>query len=393
MSQKIVFTTHAGSGNHGCEAIVNSTCHMLAGQDISVISTRPWEDEAYSLGGLCHIKKEYRITESLPVHLFYLAKKLLTRDPMCYIEYRFQEALQNVRYDAAVSIGGDNYCYPEQVQDLMLLNRALNARGTKTVLWGVSIEPSLLKRVDVSEDMKRYAHIFARERITYEALLSAGVEESRVHRYPDPAFCLKAVRKELPEGFYEGNVVGINVSPMVMEREAVPGMVYQNYETLIEQILKNTQMNVALLSHVVWEANDDRIPLRRLYERFQESGRVIMLPDADCTILKGYIARMRFLVAARTHASIAAYSSQVPVLVAGYSVKAKGIAEELFGTAEGYVVPVQEMKKPDELWEAFRSMMEREAEIRQLLKERMPVYVEQAEAGGRKLREILNADE
>ena len=390
MSRKIVFTMHAGSGNHGCEAIVNSTCQMLTGQDIVIISTRPWEDEKYSLGGLCRIKKEHRITESLLVHLFYLAKKLLTRDPMCYIEYRFQEALKETHYDMAVSIGGDNYCYPEQVQDLMLLNRALNERGTGTVLWGASVEPSLLERTDVAEDMKRYAHIFARERITYEALLQAGVETNRVHLYPDPAFCLPTVRAELPQGFLPGNTVGINVSPMVMEREAVPGMVYQNYETLVENILKNTQMNVALLSHVVWEANDDRIPLAKLYDHFQKTGRVVMLPDADCTVLKGYIARMRFLVAARTHASIAAYSSQVPVLVAGYSVKAKGIAEDLFGTAEGYVVPVQEMKRPQELWEAFQGMVEREEEIKRLLQERIPPYVAQAEAGGRKLGEILS---
>ena len=381
MKKKIAFTMHAGSGNHGCEAIVNSTCHMLSGQDITVISTRPEEDARYSLNGLCEIKKEHRITESLPVHLFYFAKKILTRDPMCYIEYRYQELLIEKKYDAAVSIGGDNYCYPEQVEDLMLLNRALCEQGTKTVLWGASVEPSLLKRADVVEDMKRYAHIFARERITFEALRKAGVEKERVHLYPDPAFCLETAGVKPPEGFAEGNTVGINISPMIMGHEAVPGMAYQNYETLIREILAKTKMNVALLSHVVWEANDDRKPLEKLHEAFRDSGRVILLPDADCTVLKGYIAKMRFLVAARTHASIAAYSNKVPALVAGYSVKAKGIAEDLFGTAEGYVVPVQQMKQPDELWTAFEKMMENEAAIRALLEQRIPAYVEKSESG------------
>lgn len=392
MKNKIVFTMHAGSGNHGCEAIVNSTCHMLAGQDITVISTRPEEDEKYSLKGLCTIKKEHRITESLPVHLFYFAKKMLTSDPMCYITYRYQEVLKKESYDAAVSIGGDNYCYPEQVEDLTLLNRALCEQGTKTILWGASVEPALLKREDVRADMKRYAHIFARERITYEALLAAGVDKERVHLYPDPAFCLETDKVKLPEGFRQGNTVGINVSPMVVGHEAVPGMVYHNYETLIRRILSETDMSVALLSHVVWEANDDRKPLSRLHETFKDSGRVLLLPDADCTVLKGYIANMRFLVAARTHASIAAYSNKVPVLVAGYSVKAKGIAEDLFGTAEGYVVPVQEMKKPDELWNAFEKMMEKEAEMKALLEQRIPAYVEAAREGGRKLSEILAKD-
>lgn len=50
-----------------------------------------------------------------------------------------------------------------------------------------------------------------------------------------------------------------------------------------------------------------------------------MIEDAPCGDLKGYISRCRFLVAARTHASIAAYSTGVPALVAGYSVKARGL--------------------------------------------------------------------
>ena len=27
--KRLVMYMHAGSGNHGCEAIVNSTCHMI----------------------------------------------------------------------------------------------------------------------------------------------------------------------------------------------------------------------------------------------------------------------------------------------------------------------------------------------------------------------------
>ncbi|MFR4670990.1 MAG: hypothetical protein ACLT69_14285 [Intestinibacter bartlettii] len=56
--------------------------------------------------------------------------------------------------------------------------------------------------------------------------------------------------------------------------------------------------------------------------------------------IKGYISRCR-LYRARTHATIAAYSTCVPTLVIGYSVKAKGIAKDIFGTYENYVLPVQ----------------------------------------------------
>ncbi len=58
---------------------------------------------------------------------------------------------------------------------------------------------------------------------------------------------------------------------------------------------------------------------------------------------------MQLLRWCRTHATIAAYSTGVPTLVVGYSVKARGIARDLFGTEDGYVLPVQQLKESDEL--------------------------------------------
>lgn len=58
-------------------------------------------------------------------------------------------------------------------------------------------------------------------------------------------------------------------------------------------------------------------------------------------------------IGARTHATIAAYSSCVPTLVVGYSIKARGIAKDLFGTDEGYVLPVQALAKKEDLVNAF----------------------------------------
>lgn len=384
----VVMYMHAGSGNHGCEAIVNSTLRLL-GRGADVLSARPEEDEAYSLRGKCRILKEEKITADFLTHCFYFLKKFVTRNPMCYISYRFQRILEQP-YEWAVSIGGDNYCYPEQVEDLMLLNKALTEKGSRTILWGASLEPALLERQDVREDMNRYSHIFAREAVSYEALVHAGIAKEKIHFYPDPAFCLEKQEQPLPKGFAPGNTVGINVSPLILERETVPGITLDNYRRLITEILEQSDMQVALIPHVVWETNDDRSILQPLYEEFRESGRVILLPDSDCMVLKGYIARLRFLVTARTHASIAAYSTGVPVLVAGYSVKARGIAEDLFGTDENFVVAVQALSRPEELAEAFWWMYEREALIRETLQQKIPDYVERAAQGGRLLKEILS---
>lgn len=137
-------------------------------------------------------------------------------------------------------------------------------------------------------------------------------------------------------------------------------------------------MSVALIPHVVWSHNDDRQPLKYLYDKYVDSGRVVMVEDCGAEVLKGYIARCRFMVAARTHASIAAYSTGVPTLVVGYSVKAKGIAKDLFGSYEHYVCPVQSLSGDEELTTAFKWHMTNENSIRSHYHEFMPEYVAKA---------------
>lgn len=81
---------------------------------------------------------------------------------------------------------------------------------------------------------------------------------------------------------------------------------------------------------------------------------MLEIADATCEELKGFISRCRLFVGARTHATIAAYSTCVPTLVAGYSVKARGIAKDLFGSEENYVLPVQSLKNKDDLVKGFQ---------------------------------------
>jgi polysaccharide pyruvyl transferase WcaK-like protein len=86
---------------------------------------------------------------------------------------------------------------------------------------------------------------------------------------------------------------------------------------------------------------------------------------------KGYIARMRFFVGARTHATIAAYSNCVPTLVLGYSVKSKGIARDLFGE-EKLVLDLGELSDGDKLIGGFRTLLAEEKEIRETLRKALP---------------------
>ena len=99
-----------------------------------------------------------------------------------------------------------------------------------------------------------------------------------------------------------------------------------------------------------------------------------MIEDHNCEELKGYIARCSFFIGARTHATIAAYSSCVPTLVVGYSIKAKGIAQDIFGKVDNYLIPVQDITSSHQLTNSFSWMLNHQEEIRTNLSKTMLKY-------------------
>ncbi len=364
---------HGGSGNHGCEALVRSTV-KLTGAKVILASSAPNEDRCYGLDGCCRVIDARTPLKRLSwafLHSSFRRRTLGDREALDKLAFRpLIQAAQAC--EMALSIGGDNYCYGDQ-DHLYLVNRELRKRGVKTILWGCSIIPDSL-RGKLLEDLQGYDRIIARESLSWQALRAAGFD--RVELFPDPAFALDRKASTLPEGFLEGNTVGVNVSPMVLSCQKGKDTILQGYTDLIGHIIRNTDMQVALIPHVVWWHNDDRKPLKTLYERFKESGRVVMVEDRPAEELKDIIARCRFLVAARTHACIAAYSTYVPTLALSYSIKADGIAQDIFGPDhDPYTLQVQTLERPADLTEAFRRILDREKEIREHLTAVMPDYI------------------
>ena len=237
------------------------------------------------------------------------------------------------------------------------------------------------------EDMKRYSFISARETITYTALKEAGL--TKIYLYPDPAFTLETVECPLPKQFNEGQVVGINLSPLVQKLDNTGNLVFENYKNLIKYILRQTDMSIALIPHVCKSNNDDRVAMKSLKECFDDEDRIFMVNDEgtlDCRKLKYIISKCRFMITARTHASIAAYSTMIPTLVVGYSVKARGIAKDIFGNYDDYVLDIHHVKSEDELTDKFKYLEEHEQEIRSYLDEFMPSYIAKAREASKLLK-------
>lgn len=376
---KVFLYAHGGSGNHGCEAIVRSTAQILKDYPLALISSNPQEDAHYGVDELAELILDDSgcINKRSMDFLKAYAALRLKKDFIPMEKLRYKKAFDHIaKGDIALSIGGDNYCYAD-VYKYKMFHEMAKSRGARTVLWGCSVEPDVVAQPEIASDLANYDLITARETISYEALKAVNPHTVLV---ADPAFSLQPKETELPEGFAPGNTVGINLSPMAMDREVVPGMAFENVRNLIRYILEETDMQVALIPHVVWQGGDDRVPLRKLYQEFAATGRMVMVEDRNCQELKYIISKCRFFVGARTHATIAAYSSCVPTLVLGYSVKSRGIARDLFGTEEKYVLPVQKMDEACDLTKCFVWLQEREDAVRSMLTETMPEYKKKSNA-------------
>lgn len=381
---KNILYMHGGSGNHGCEAIVRTTAKLLGGpQNVVIWSFAKEEDVRYGTAALAEkMLHNEELTRFSFQHIEAMLRYKLLKQPQAYEDVFLRKLF---RGNVAISVGGDNYCYPWSAQLSVDWDKKIRKVCKYTVLWGCSIDEDALTP-EVREDLARFDLITARESLTYALLKEINPNTVQV---ADPAFLLDTVELPLPETFVPGNTVGINISSLIAEY-GEGSMITENYKALIRYILENTDMHICLIPHVVWEDNDDRLPLKVLYEAFRDSGRVCLVEDHNAMELKGYIARCRFFVGARTHSTIAAYSSCVPTLVTGYSVKARGIALDLFGTDKNYVVPVQTMQSVDELTDAFRWLQENEDEVRNALREVMPEYKKKAEAAGIYFAQMLN---
>lgn len=369
MRNKKVLYMHTGSGNHGCEAIIRTTSKLLDGPtDVILWSNTKSEDIQYgSSQGFEKVVVSEQIKRFSPAYFEALVKRKLLHHKNANMEIFLRELFKD---NVAISVGGDNYCYEWSARQAVMLDKEIRKYCKSTILWGCSVDSEAITP-EIRDDLAKFDLITAREPITYQLLKEINPNTVKV---ADPAFLLECINLPLPDGFQEGNTVGINVSPLIMKYGTEGSLILDNYRQLIRYILKETDMSVCLIPHVVWTYNNDLELINVLYHEFEEFNRVSRIKDGNCCELKGYIARCRFFVGARTHATIAAYSTCVPTLVVGYSVKSRGIAQDLFGTDKGYVLPVQELKSKDDLRLSFQRTLGQEREQKSRLTEVIPGY-------------------
>lgn len=380
-STRIYLCGHTGSANRGCEAIVRSTVRILkecGAGNITLFTFDPDYDRKLGL------QKTVELTaypqKSAAVRAVSYLRRRFFGDGVWGQKYLYDKLLKAAQPSSvSFCIGGDTYCYDPPYGNYAL-NNVAREKGIPNVLWGCSVDERILHDGQMLADIRKYRHIVARESMSHHILSQCVAPDQKIHLACDPAFHLIPEQTPLPDGFLPGNTVGINMSPLVLRDKGDPDdMMYRNVRCLIHHILEDSQMNVCLIPHVYDydRGTQDLAVLRRIKSWFKEEPRVCIAEgELSCTRLKYIISQCRFFIGARTHATIAAYSTAVPALALSYSIKSLGIAQDLFGSSEEFAIPWKTIREENFLCDAFeRTLVGREQQLRQRYSQILPEYI------------------
>lgn len=351
---KFYFAGHTTFGNRGCEALIRSTVGLVRAQlpqaRFVVPSTaidldrRQWP-QAESLG------VEFTATPPFPgtIKWWNRAARVLPPIERLWVpHYRLPAAHLAVLQDcdAMIMSGGDVisldyglaslYAWTGQAENAMQL-------GKPVALWAGSVGPFKRKpQVEsfAAAHLKRYRAISVREADSMAYLAGIGVSAPQV---ADPAFTLQPEAFDTTPMWPEGadGCLGLNVSPLIRgyrDTEASRQQLDAEIVSFVQAVVRDTDLGVLLIPHVGplgggADNNNDHHYMNGLLKAAGiNSPRVRLAPPTlNAAQLKHLISCCRYFIGARTHATIAAFSSGVPTVSIAYSVKAKGINRDLFG--------------------------------------------------------------
>lgn len=283
--------------------------------------------------------------------------------------------------DTVYSLGGDNYSLDYgSAWTYFKANELILEAGKPLVLWGASVGPFCqdpkLERY-AAKQLKAVHRIVVRESLSKIYLKSLGVTDN-VIQLPDPAFSLNLeeadVGKDIDALLGRG-AIGINLSPLLARYRPNPERWEEEAASWVTALLTQFNAPVLLIPHVMQRGNNDADFLLRIKNLIGTSeDRLQVLPGYELSSrqLKYVISRLRVFVGARTHATIAALSSNVPTLSIGYSVKAKGINLDLFGHDEWVLDHL--VLNVSQLQDKLKQLLAAEDEIKAMLVRRNETY-------------------
>lgn len=336
---KYLLYAHGGSYNHGSEASLKCDIELLRRlsptSKIILSSHFPEQDIQFGVR----------------------ADKIIGRNVngKSYEEI-YRSTLDSITSDTiCISIGGDVYCYPNWQRYAIIHKKAIEKKA-KSILWSCSFEPTFINS-ELLDVLSSHHLIAVRESISEKILKDYGLKN--VVRISDIAFNLEPKKTNIPNGKY----IVLNLSPLIIKKNPKIVSIYQKF---IDEIISNTEYNIVLIPHVEVSVDNDFDALSLLDG---DGKRVIRIPTGlSAAEYKYIISKSEYCIAARTHITIAAWSTIVPTIAIGYSTKAYGIAKDL--GQEEYVVDINSITY-NQLSEKFKQLQYERNEVCTALSEKV----------------------
>jgi polysaccharide pyruvyl transferase WcaK-like protein len=408
VQHKFVFLGNGSYNNHGCEAIVHGTMEILKhafGEHIIAcngVSERPpvveEQEKMIPIQAVC----SYSISETSS--FLERCRNKLIKLRSAEVPYAKKVIAPHLRDAVAMlALGGDNFSLEYGIPYSFLgWNSIARDAGMPVFIWGASVGP-FSKEEKFERQFVQHARtltrIFVRETETISYLTRLGLEH-KLYLAADPAFAMlpKKPRHEV-ESLEQA--VGINLSPL-MAQFVTAGDMDAWKEMAVQMILavsKAVKRPIALIPHVNateatrscdpgWYYKDDYGFLAGVKNDPRLKGLSITLLSNELSApeLKHEISRLWAFAGARTHATIAAFSTGVPCISLAYSVKARGLNKDVLGTTDFCISPT--MLSPTRLVDAFKELEGARTDIIQRYELVIPKLKKSAYAAG----EILKAD-
>ena len=222
--------------------------------------------------------------------------------------------------------------------------------------------------------------VMTRDKQSYDFVKELSPNKA-VSEIIDVAFFMPYKKKEFNKDFIH---VGLNVSALLWHggytRDNQFGL-NVDYPSVIRSIidyfLKQANVKVHLIPHVVGgerHVENDYAVSYDLFEEYNHPNLILSPLFLDPISAKSYIAGMDFFMGARMHSTIAAFSSEVPVVPMAYSRKFNGLFTD---TLQYPYMADMKVQSEAEILDGSKQCYEQKDKLKEIEHDRMQTTVEE----------------
>ena len=260
------------------------------------------------------------------------------------------------------------------------------------VLFAQSIGPFATERHKISfiQTAQHASSISVREDRTYAYLTNElALPANLVNRVSDPAFLLgvNQATADRERGLSNGRLkVSVSISEGISDWTGVSREFRLSaWAILCNRIVAQWDADIVLIPHVQEPYADDTIACTDVWKATNYNSRVrVYAEDFSASEFKGIISSCDMVIAERMHAGIAGLSTGVCTSLIAYSVKARGIMEEMVGAelcSIGALIEGAEFEQVDAVWDKLSMIWMQRVAISNRIQQRLELEKARAMRG------------